>query len=177
MLSEDTPWQFVMMPLVEAQPTLSACSIAPPKSHKLMVPGICICMYVCMHVCMHAWMYGCMCVCMHVCMYVGMYVCEYMPQYMVANISQQPKKVLVALATLDVQGTTRCDSVPTLEDSHSFPSQTSLAGKANFSKNCCICVLLGIKALIIKINAEMAFNCQFSLWEDSFGAKLGFQRQ
>ena len=31
MLSEDTPWQFVMMPLVEAQPTLSAFSIAPPK--------------------------------------------------------------------------------------------------------------------------------------------------
>ena len=57
MLSEDTPWQFVMMPLVEAQPTLSAFSIAPPqKSHKLMVLGICICMYAGMYACMH----GCM---------------------------------------------------------------------------------------------------------------------
>ena len=57
----------------------------------------------------------------------------------------------------DVQGTTRCDSVLTVEDSHSFPSQTSLPGKANFSKNCCICVLLGIKALITKIHQR---------WED-----------
>ena len=68
MLSEDTPWQFVMMPLVEAQPTLSACSIAPPKkvTNWWCLEYVSVCMYACMYACMH----GCMDVCVYVCTYV-----------------------------------------------------------------------------------------------------------
>ena len=80
MLSEDTPWQFVMMPLVEAQPTLSAFSIAPPKkvTNRWCLEYVSVCMYVCMDVCMYVCMDVCMYACMHgcmdVCMYARMYV-------------------------------------------------------------------------------------------------------